>query len=471
MAAAPGLYISKANPLQWIIKTGTGTIHEDEVLDGNFEAPTSNPSTNVRCFTGCDYVQCWECGDVIKNQIIMDSADGKFPIVKIYDADDNLIETILWPDMLAETSVYQFEFEPDTGMCGVCYRMKLYSITIPGDAALNLYVNNDNGTFENLPFTFVGGGANAVSRSNAIFQQGAWSMRIDSPALPVPGDDQMAIDGATITLVTGNTYYASAYVYNKKNGSNSYAPPGSDVGILITASGAGWGGNSGWVDATILNETRYNYNADGTNVWVKIDVTFTVNADVTGSIAFQLYGWVPDPAQDFYVDHITIAGAPIIDEAYTNLFRFNENGRECSCGSTLVTYGAKEGEEHSQFGLIFNSSTLALPFTIRLGIEWMQFKIQDSDFVNVDNSQKTYDLIRAGLAKIYNCRSETVPFWMLEKICMIMKFDLVLFDGLSLICNSKDINIQFPIKSLCGFADWEMVLKEYNYQNFDCGAV
>src|SRR3990167_9587577 len=417
------LYISKASQFHWRYETGPGTIHQSEVLDGNYLNEDLPTNEQTRCVDQvCNFVQCWDCSDVPLIKFTWNAA-LKVPWLFMYNADGSLVG--FWEDSQMTNSGNEWEigFLLSKFTCPGCYYLEIRGIT-QTESPVNLFTSANNGDCEALPINILPGGIgppNSVGYSGATWVSPVTSLYTMAPADPDLDNRLAWHDQVPLTLVTGGIYLALAWV--QMDLANSFVI-GGQVKFNITHDGSYTSNPAvykGWTDATILAETVYDYVIDGEGVWVQIATQFMVNTIVTGYIAISSTD-IPVGSAVMFTDDIQILqGYSSVVEATTEDFQTSDN---CNC-HTFVQYGPATGAEHPQFGFFFDPVVFINYLVVRLPINWGQFYMRDGKYEAKDDSIGTAKNGVSKQEKIYKCWTDEIPWWLMEAIPMIMKFDTV----------------------------------------------
>src|SRR3990167_237428 len=480
---------SKASPFHWRIESGDMTF-TGGLPDMNFLAEDLPVEEQMACQqVDCDFIQCWECGDQTVIQFTWGAGpyDTLAPYLILYNEDGTIVDQWFPADFTqpaADTWYVVLDFADYD--CPGCYYLEILSVLETEGA--NLFLSGHTGDFEGAPFDITGGGQppfqnTAVSsgaQNHTVF--GVNSLQITAPALRNTTTKLAWHDSSSITLTSGTIYRAEAWVYQEVGNPWMDAVDGT-IWMAVNHDGSKTQNPAvlkGWTDAIILSQNSYNYGTDGEGVWIYIQTTFRVGAVVTGYLGMETE-ITPEIAGIIYTDDIKIVeiGAGILEATSENF----QVAHECSCreypnlNTVGVLYGPDMNVPKPQFGFYYDNSFSVANF-IRLPFNWAQFEMRDPDFKMDDDSILGADVVISAHQKIYKCWTDPIPWWMIEKIPMIMKFDRIEFqygvlsgNGIEMVCIAPTFETEWlSSKGTCGRLKWEMRLKEYEYQNKGCGA-
>ena len=450
-----------ASAVSFVVQRGPDNI-EFGNLDTDFNFLDADMSEFYHCpMTAPTYCQAWKYRDVIYFQFLYSHVSAFPPIVRIFDANNDVVFDVN-PALIAgenyRATIRTIDLpSPGVGVCD-CYSLHIGTID-PGDD--NFFACCDSGTFEAGVGTWAAssGGNNTLGQSVFGFSHsGDFCGKIIADPVPAGATNELVYCNAATTYTTGNYYYYTAWVY-----SDSGNPPNPLDSISFDMSDI--------TDAEVL----YSEDAACSNVdsWRQIKCLIKINAVLSGTPKI-VTGLTADANAVIYIDDISYTETNIISEAISQTVCICD---VVECSAQFFYYPA---EDLTEFGILGANPASNASQSFNVNCSYRKFKFDDNDHVIQKTTAGVTSQIISRPDKIYTFKTGLVPRYMVEKITHAMKFSNVLIrpsndldaNGVYFVMYSKAPNIEWEefngTDDLYATVEWEMVPRTYPYQKSNC---
>lgn len=436
----PEFTISPANPIHFEIQNGTGTINDgDQTIDGNFLWCNMGIYWNCKGIGEISYCQKYNSADTTSIQFIFDNSPS-IPFVELIDENEDFVAVLAWT--VETTDTYRVDIDWSL-YSAACYQIRISSVT----GGVNFFPCADSGTFETGTvgsWGFSTGGTNVLAKSSAQAQAGTFSALITSPMVPGASEREIGFCTTSFSLTSDTIYRYSGYIFD--DGTDPFVQDGRTVSIDITD----------FSDASTISQTVITPSVDGRGQWHFIEHWFRTGADTIGQIKI-VTSANPQPIGKIYADTLSIVEATTVLEAESDCLSIKTN-HPCTA---FATY---ENDDNG-FGIYYDGG---ISFGIRLEMYAIKFKMDDPDLINEDNTIGETSTIRSVNYKTYELQTDLLPPAMVETLCLSMKHDSFILNGVPLVCMTDNIQPDWEDETFMARVTADLRVATYNLQNGSC---
>lgn len=433
------LDISNGSPCKWIFITASssGAIREGDVIPNN--SPYPQGQTICRKYYP-EFMQPFDQDDEVTIQIIHESTN--YPLIALelrLSSDDSILATTGFTVLSGNYKNATLDFSEATN--GDCVYLRLSSLDISKG---NTFGCGDVGDFETVAsgWGVSTGLTNSLSRSSTVAHKNTYSCRVTASSIPSAPASEILWCTAGNSVAAEGYHEISGWIYDSSG--FSYVQDFEEVYWTI---------DSGFAGASIISQTRVTPSEDGRGQWHRVSMVFyAVAGALSGTLKLKT-GATPQANGILFIDEISLKGADLIEEAYTEPIKVDDLGA-CYLG---VQYSS-ENPSHRFF---YNGSWSNF---MRWPITQEGNSYEDPDFQRFQTSAGLNIQTASRLIRIYKAKTDWLPDWFFEKISIALSHQDLLLNGVQFVKAEGGLSPDFPEYHALGTSELTLVDDDYNYQ-------